>query len=94
MLTRRTDDIVIDWRSKGTEGLDADGDGIITRDEWVAHYGTSAGFDLYDLDGDTIDTLCRSFLSASDTPRFCRALPSGFFSLPAQPPLTVIQPRH
>ena len=31
--------------------LDADGDGKITREEWIAKYGSIDGFDEYDLDG-------------------------------------------
>ena len=34
--------------------LDADGDGKITREEWIAKYGNDDGFDQYDLDGDGI----------------------------------------
>merc|ERR1711865_751348 len=34
--------------------LDADGDGKISREEWIARYGSDAGFDQYDLDGDGI----------------------------------------
>ena len=29
----------------------ADGDGKISRDEWIARYGNADGFDQYDLDG-------------------------------------------
>jgi len=32
--------------------LDKDGDGQVTRDEWVAVYGSAEGFDVYDADGD------------------------------------------
>ena len=39
---------------KEREALDADGDGKITREEWIARYGSDKGFDEYDLNGDGI----------------------------------------
>ena len=36
----------------GSLGLcSADGDGKISREEWIAKYGSAEGFDQYDLDG-------------------------------------------
>ena len=34
--------------------MPANNDGKISREEWIARYGSDAGFDEYDLDGDGI----------------------------------------
>ena len=34
--------------------LDRDQDGKVSREEWIAKYGSDEGFDAYDLDGDGI----------------------------------------
>ena len=37
---------------KQFESADANGDGAIDRDEWMARFGTDEDFDCFDLDGD------------------------------------------
>ena len=38
-----------DWEYVQT---DTNFDGKITRDEWITRYGSSEGFDAYDMDGE------------------------------------------